>query len=300
MSKHTFDSCKTIEECKKCDLGYIIRKYIHPLMQTLTNDVKEYYMRLLTTKCLNTSIMLSIFMLGRKRGIEIGDYCDTEETRKRHKNNEETNQTILNAFIKNILEPKCTRRILYYILLTDGKFSKGDSSEFFPGHVFILEKYPNKDDLPYYYLYQSYINEYDLNDYIKKNNKTLKINYKKAKYIFEGLDYILNVDFWDQKCVDIWKVLTFVDSSNLIGSKSKGEIFLCIRKAYVRDCLKHIEDYTKLKIKDMEKSNTMNNLKIYGDKSLYANDITPMTNKKIYSALKKLEEDIKIKKSGIK
>jgi hypothetical protein len=38
---------------------------------------------------------------------------------------------------------------------------------FFPGHVFILEKIPSKDE-PYFYFYQSYINNYDLKDHIKK------------------------------------------------------------------------------------------------------------------------------------
>jgi hypothetical protein len=73
-------------------------------MQTLTNDVREYYMRLLTTKCLNTA-MLSIFMLGKRRcwNYKLLWY---RNDKKRHGENLETNTSIISNFKVDILDKR--------------------------------------------------------------------------------------------------------------------------------------------------------------------------------------------------
>lgn len=297
MPKLVFDSCSTKKNCRRCDIGYIIKNYVKPLMQTLTNDVREYYMRLLTTKCLNTAVMLSIFMLGKKKGIEIANYCDTEMTKKRHGENLETNTSIISNFKVDILDKKAQYRYLYYILLTDGKFPHANSSKdpaFFPGHVFILEKIPSKDE-PYFYFYQSYINNYDLKDHIKKNNNSLKLSYEHTKNLLDNLEYILESEIWDSKCIEAWKSFTFADTSNMLNSQSKGNFFLCIRKAKVVDCLKHIEKYTINKIKDIDKV-PLNN-KIYGDISLYDMSQKPLSVKQMSKKLHKLYDDVSKQKN---
>ena len=82
----------------RCDIGYILKNYVKPLMQTLSNDVKDYYLKLITTKCLNTAIMLGIFMIGYKKTKAIADYCDTKATRLRHLNKIDDNPTIFQNF----------------------------------------------------------------------------------------------------------------------------------------------------------------------------------------------------------
>jgi len=295
MTKLVFDSCTSEEKCRKCDIGYILKNYIKPLMQTLTNDVKDYYMRLLTTKCLNTAVMLSIFMLGKNRGIEIANYCDTEATRKRHIENKDDNSSIISYFKKDILSSiKTKQRYLYYILLTDGKFPNRDASKeslFFPGHVLILEKIPDlKSNKAYYYFYQSYINSYDLKDHIKKNNNSLKLTYEKTEALLNNLEYILESPIWDSKCVEAWESFTFANTENLLGSQSKNNFFLCIRKAKVVDCLKHIERYTIEKINELKKIPLDN--KIYGDNTLYDEKQKPLTVKQMSKQLNKLYEDV--------
>lgn len=297
MPKLVFDSCMTKENCRRCDIGYIIKNYVKPLIQTLTNDIKEYYMRLLTTKCLNSAVMVSIFMLGKKKGIEIANYCDTEMTKKRHMANLETNNSIISNFKHDILDKKCKYRYLYYILLTDGKFPYNNSTKdpaFFPGHVFILEKIPDNDK-PYFYFYQSYINKYDLKEHIKKNNNSLKLSYEHTEQLINNLEYILESNTWDNNCVNAWKYFTFADTSNMLNSNSKGNFFLCIRKAKVVDCLKHIEKYTLDKIKKLEKIPLDN--KVYGDVSLYDINQKPLSVKEMSKKLNKLYEDVSKQKN---
>lgn len=307
MTKFVFDKCdkNNSENCNKCDIGYILKKYIKPLMQTLTNDIREYYMQLLTTKCLNTAIMLSIFMLGKRKGINIANYCDTERTRERHLKYKDNNNSIISTFTKDILNTRKKYRELYYILLTDGKFENKDINKpplFFPGHVFILEKIPSQSILQeqYYYFYQSYINNYDLKDHIKKNNNTLKLSYTKTQELLNNLNYILNCDIWDKKCIDIWKSFTFADTTHLKDSFSKNNLFLCIKKARVIDCLKHIQKYTLEKLNEIDKSPISKINNIYGDNSLYDLRQTPLTIKQMKVQLQHLYKDISIKKIDLK
>lgn len=296
MSKLISNSCTTPSKCSTCTIGYIIKNYVKPLMQTLTNDIKEYYMRLLVTKCLNSSVMVSVFMLGRKKGVEVADYCDTEMTRQRHLEGKETNSSILESFRDDIFNKRIKTRYLYYILLTDGKFTYNNANkepQNFPGHVFLLEKVPGtKTETSYFNFYQSYINEYDLKEHVKKNNNTLKISYDKARSIFESLVYILNVDIWDETCVKMWKSFTFADTTNLIGSRSKDNVFLCIKKSKINNCLKYIKEYTKDKLKYLDKIPKQDINKIYGDQTLYDENQQPLSNIEMRTKLTHLYNDI--------
>lgn len=42
MSKHLCIH----DQCKRCDIGYLIKDYMKPLMQALTVQIREYNMRL--------------------------------------------------------------------------------------------------------------------------------------------------------------------------------------------------------------------------------------------------------------
>lgn len=298
MTKFVFDTCNTSRDCNKCDIGYILKKYITPLIQTLTNDIQKYYMQLLTTKCLNTAVMISIFMLGKQKGISIANYCDTEQTRSRHLQSKDTNNTILSTLRIDIFK-NTNYRQLYYILLTDGKFKNNDIQKndlFFPGHVFIIEKIPSNSNEPYYYFYQSYINHYDLKEHIKKNNNSLKLSFTKMQVLLDNLEYVLTTPTWDQQCIDAWKNITFVDTIHLKDSICKDNFFLCVKKAKITDCLKHIEKYTAEKLAEIEKYPSSKLNDIYGDNKLYEKNQKSLTIKQMYLQLQKLYKDVSIKK----
>lgn len=292
-----FSTC-TEKYCDRCDIGYILKNYVHPIIQCLTNDIKEYYMKLLTTKCLNSAVMISFFMLGKQKALEVANYCDNGITKKRHQDKIDNNNNIILRYKNIVLKNNYKFRYLYYILLTDGYFTFDDKSKksvYFPGHVFILEQIPNK---PYYYLYQSYINKYDLGQYIEKNNRTLKFSHEKVKKLFEDLHYIFNTEIWDDSCIKRWKEFTHVDTIELKGARCKNNFFLCIKSSRVVDCLKHIKQYTKEKLDELEykkkvnvnNSNYLND--IYGDKKLYDKNQIALTNNDMQIKLQSLYNNI--------
>ena len=75
---------------KKCQLGYIVMNYINPLIQMISIDIPEYKMNMITTKCLNTALMLIFLFVGEK-GIEVTSECDVNNVVKRHQSKEERN-----------------------------------------------------------------------------------------------------------------------------------------------------------------------------------------------------------------
>lgn len=283
------DSCNKIK-CKPCDVVYIIKDFIKPLMQLLTNDIKDYYMRLLTTKCLNSSVSISFFLLGYKKGIAMSNYCDTHLTRKRHNDGIDNNLDIVNKLKKDVLNKRCKYRYLYYILMTDASFPMKDQQDkFFPGHVFLLEKIPGEPD-PSFYFYQSYINEYDINGHYNKNNKTLKVSYKKTSELMDKLRYIITNEIWDEKCVKYWKEFTFVDTSQTLqGSSSGNKFFMCYRKTKATACLEHVKKYVNDKHRTVDLSKPHD---IYGDVSLYDADQKPLTNYEMHAQLNDLRARI--------
>jgi hypothetical protein len=275
-----------------CNLAYVLRNYVKPLMQTLSNDVKDYYLRLLTTKCLNTAIMLGIFMVGYKKTKEIADFCDTVATRKRHSDNLDDNPTVLKHFKQDVLNKKTRSRYFYYIMLTDGNFVKSNGTTvYFPGHVFVIEKLPGAAS---YNMYQSYINQYDLDGHITKTGNNTRISYEKMQLLLEYLDYILNTEIWDEEAVKKWKSFTFVDTTEtFLGAKCKGHYFMCFKKAMVKNCMAHIRKYTKNKLKQVKPIALSRPQEIYGYHDKYDKNTVPLTNIQMYKQLNKLYIDIK-------
>lgn len=306
--KHRFDACTNELDCNQCDIGYVLAKYVTPLMQTLTNDIRDYYMRFLTTKCLNTAVMLSVFMLGKERGIAVANYCDIYKTRERHQRGEDSNRNIVSDLRRGVLNKNFKKRQFYYILLTDGNFpyeEEGRQAAFFPGHVFIIEKILSKvpGDPPIYYIYQSYINQYDLKKH-RSLNKSLRLSVDKLQTILSGLDYILNqVSVWDEECVRFWKELTFIDTSELIGSQCKGNIFLCVKNESLDACLTHINRYVKEKMMELRvllKTHPEKAKDIYGDSTLYEESPSAkaLSNGEMLRSLASLYQDIVTKLSN--
>lgn len=277
-------------------MGYILKNYVKPIMQCLTNDIKDYYMRLLTTKCLNSAVMIAYFMLGKK-GIEIADKCDSDLTQKKHKAGEMNNTDVLEKLEKQITYKACKYRQLFYILMTDTTFSHDDgNSRHFPGHVFILEKIPNMK----FYFHQSYINEYDYAGHIERSDGSLQLSMKSIERMMQQIRYILLNPTWDDNCVKYWKQIAHVDTSRLLGAHTKGKIFLCFQKAKVTDCINRLEKYTQKKLKEISKIPEIQHSEIYGNKEAYDSDQKPLTVIEMKNSLEHLNDTIqKSKKKNV-
>lgn len=70
-----------------CDLGYIIKDDLCPLLHVMTNRLKTYNMQLLTTKCLNTAVMmLHLLMSADESAVsEHTVHCDVPNVRARRR-----------------------------------------------------------------------------------------------------------------------------------------------------------------------------------------------------------------------
>jgi hypothetical protein len=256
-------------------------------MQLLTIDLKEYNMRLLTTKCLNSAVLIMYFMLGKK-GVSIAQQCDTRAVIQRHTNGEENNYNILNDLKKDVLSKNIRQRYLYYILLTDGHFLVPNQEDdqrtiFFPGHVFILEKTPTPEGI-YFQVYQSYINHYDIKGHYKNNKNSVKMNINEVETLIDNIGYILNAEKWDDKCIKYWKQFTHVDTKEFKDSFSKNRFFLCYRKSPVTACLQNIKTFATKKIKILSKIPQKS--LIYGDSSLYEEKEKPLSTFAIMTDMK--------------
>ena len=289
----------TKERCLRCDFGYILKDFVKPIMQCLTNDIKDYYMRLLVTKCLNQSVLMAYFMLGKK-GIKLADACDTTKVQQRHEAGEDSNAILLESLKKDLLYKRCKYRYLYYILMTDAEFPHDDgNARNFPGHVFIIEKIPNLNGDPTFMFHQAYINAYDYKGHIKRNNNSLSMSYKQISDMVEQINYVLLSPKWDSESVKYWKKITFVNTSNMLGANSGGKMFLCYRKARITDCVNRLETYTTKKLQDISKLKVSELNNIYGDNSLYDQDQGPLTNAEMKKNLEKLLQMIKNNTSKI-
>lgn len=280
-------------QCDRCDLGYILKEYVRPMMQLLTNDISEYNMQLLTTKCLNTSVMLMFFLLGPVKGISKANKCDSNRVKEMHKNGLVTNTQVTSQMMSTILRKGRKYRQLYYILMNDAEFPYPQSNQnaFFPGHVFIIEKVPSQNE-PYFYFYQSYINEYDLKGHVAKHNDTLKMTYQEVAELLKKIHYIIHNGVWDEDCVRYWKDFTYVDTSNILGSITKDNLFICCVSSKVTTCIDRIRKYASTKLKYVSSLKDEEMGKIYGSPHLYDSRERKLTNFEVKVSLESMINDM--------
>ena len=262
----------------------IISPHVPALMQVLTNDFPEYNMRMITTKCLNTGIMIAFSLLG-KQGLEMVDQCDSNRTTQRHKASLEDNHTILSHLRQQLLTRREKRSRLYYVLLSDGYFPHNTSQKkYFPGHVIIIEKhYHDKDKTYYFRVHQSYINKYNLNQYNSVANKRLSL--ANIEKIITGLESIMTSSTWTNSNIQLWTKLTNVDTTYLSDTQSKNNFFLCFRTAIIDNCVTSLNTYIKEKLIAVRNKPPND---IYGNVSLYLNKSTALTNSQIQQELQTL------------
>lgn len=225
------------------NIGYIVKDYVKPIIQALTVELKHYHMRLLTTKCLNTSVTFWHLLFG-KRGHEDTMYCDVMNVVERHEQKKtDNNVKVIAALKENILAKNDAVNHAYYIMLTDGYFVDDDKDrkEFFPGHVFVIEKVPTKHN-PYFYIYQSYINEYDFKGSLEFRVRPQILSSTMEMYI-DCLEGFAQNPIWDEVMVAFWKDLTNVDTSKMLGCRPENAFHMCFRKKPITECLQNMERF---------------------------------------------------------
>lgn len=245
----------------RMNIAHVIGPHLKALIQLLSYDFPEYNMKLQTTKCLNTGILVCLSLLGMK-GLELVNYCDSNMTTTRHKQGQDNNIDVLQDLNKHLFSTRERKSQLFYILLTDGYFPKpGDKNIYFPGHVIIIEKhFDEKVNKHIYVLHQSYINEYDLHTFAK-TSKTYFTKEELEKHI-QGIRLALTSPTWSPSVAQAWKNLTNVDTSTFLSSNSYQQFFICFRKYPMVSYLKPLKRYVTKKLVSLKynKAANVNNI----------------------------------------
>lgn len=91
-----------------CDMGYLIADHVTALMQVVTNELPQYTMQVITTKCLNTAVMVMYLFLGRS-ALEHTEFCDVSSVRRRRAlRTTDPSQEVWKALMTDALEGKRT------------------------------------------------------------------------------------------------------------------------------------------------------------------------------------------------
>ena len=304
------DVCKYVN----CDVTNIIMKYLEPLMQICSATMSDYNMQMKTTKCLNTAVMLT-YMLGGSDKLKTVEYCEVSKINKRYdkKNNKLQHKLkIFNELKKDLTKKDNNKRYFYYILMTNNDMEKSDmlgnsasTTQSFPGHVFIIDKFPDcNNNEPNYNVYQSYINQYDLKGHYKKNKNSMKVQNNDINFVLNGIFNIVSNPVWNKDAIKFWNDFTFVETNNLLNYKT-DKINLCYSKISIEDCYKEFYRFSYNKALNLYNELTTNNslnLKkydIYADKNeFYVKQLNP---KNLYLKLRDLviELEEKIKKNEL-
>lgn len=245
-----------------CNYLYIISKYIVSILQIMNVVFADKYANnLITTKCLNTAVMIIVLTLGDKKIPHI-QYCDVSNTIQRHELKQDNNLQIFSKLNRSIVRKmkQSSTTMMYYIMLTDGNLNSSIQNvpgKYFPGHVFILEKSLDSNNKLKYRIYQSYIARYSLHDHLNKTKcKFFEIH--EIKPILKFFKNFLSPEYvWNNETVQYWKTLTNVDSSEFKGYKTNN-IFLCYKSFNTNSILKNLKKFVIVHlnlIKKYEKEN---------------------------------------------
>ena len=268
----------------RCDIGYVVKDFVKPIMQAMTVAVKDYNMRLITTKCLNTAVMFMVLFFG-KDALKDTVYCDVDNVVRRHETRSDNNMTLVRSFSADLLKRTKTRYV-YYLMLTDGYFVKDDGSRaFFPGHVMVWEKIPDaSEDRVHYYIYQSYINEYDYNGSLQFRESPALTRDTMAYYL-RCLTAFAETPVWTDDMVAFWKDLTNVDTTSMLTGRPDNAFFMCYRKRANTMCLKNLRHFATHTLASIP---TAENVAIYGNPAIFDEKAQPLTNKEMRIAFTKL------------
>lgn len=226
-----------------CDVMAIVIKYLVAIMQVLSVELDDYYLQLVTTKCLNTAVTLT-YILSREN-IKNIDYCEVDTINNRYKEQESPMQykrEVFESFVKDITK-KEKGRFFYYILMTNNDMKGENGTAFFPGHVFIIDKIWNCEiSKNVYRIYQSYINKYDLIEHYKMS-EGMQLPYNNINYVIKGINNILFSPLWNEDAVTFWKYLTFVDTTELLNYET-FYINFCFKKFPITTCYKQLYQFS--------------------------------------------------------
>lgn len=235
-----------------CNLGKIIKDHMPLLLQVFNDDLKEYSMMMLTSKCLNTAVMMFYLYLGDE-AFTYTRRCNVSNILTMHVQVGVNSLEQVKNFKYDLLNIGTNQRELFYVMITDGKVEDIDTGlkQSFPGHVFVIEKIPQKGDVPTYMMYQSYIRSYKLNDHYKMNNLSLVYTYANMVEFANRLQDMFTNRIWNEETSQFWLKFIHVDESRFINHNFDNIVHFCYQVANVSSCAKVLKEKILSKKKEI-------------------------------------------------
>lgn len=249
------------ESTKQCALMPLIKDYVVPLMKLYKTELHDEYYLNNATKCLYTAVLVMALYMGENSLSEIKK-CDVDHVQKFYKQMREAAQKRNSSSVfdpsaifardcrKNLFSKTTSHRYLYYIMLTNANVPLVSNSNgntiLFPGHVCVIEKFPNGR----YHLYQSYINNYDLNGHFERNKGSFSVSEPTLRRIFDEIVSLYDGGVWSAGTSLAWKQFTHVDGTEFDGREFKDRSFFCYRKIPIKTCTSRIKNTLSKAIKN--------------------------------------------------
>lgn len=173
------------------------------MMIMLSEDFNDY-VNCDPTKCLNTGILISSLFLGTDVSKSFVTQCDNEVVKRQDR------LTSLHHIKKLERYLQSHQNGVFYVIMSDGVFDKKntfDATQYFPGHIFVIEKHSAKS----FTVIQSFVGEYDISSI--RGCKS----FKSMKFLIKMLNDLYVENRWTQKTTKDFMRLTDVDGSKFEG-----------------------------------------------------------------------------------
>jgi hypothetical protein len=262
-----------------CRVAELIGEHVPLLMQLLTNEpaMRDFNLQLVTTKCLNTAVMLMVLLLG-ERSLEQARQCSVGRVRERFQvsasgDRARADMHSADGLAGAVLAPlRGGRRRLHYVMLTDGDMpvDGGRGHVYFPGHVFVIEKEAEGS----YGLYQSFIKQYDLAQHVRHRGGSLRLDEPQMRLVMGALVRFVPTATWDAQCSEALALLTHLDAEQFRpfhGAAKHSAVLLCHRELELEgSCADVLARYAAHKAAELAPPGPADAKSVYGDASLYA------------------------------
>jgi hypothetical protein len=315
-----------------CAFVDVIKRHIPAVMQLVGARLRDhYFMGMITTKCLNTAVMM-VYLLCGAESMNAIKQCDTDVVKSRFKatvtrgasddGRVKTMQSLRDALLYEMpTTPSVFNRDIFYVMLThsvlprhDGNSPPTNINDFannatvnsskgermFPGHVFVIERSWIKNTntfTPRYSIYQSYIGEYDLGEFIHKNPSLINMNTDKMTGILNGLVDLMQTPVWTAKNSLLWNELTTVSLKTCKGFEGfviGGRILPCFRKLSIDQCTLTFNKLVNDAINTLETQcpKSISGSAVYGPQNLY--NISSKTYQRTPLSCAEMQAELKV------
>ena len=301
------------------DLSRMMRGNLKAVMQLLSRYLPEYRMSLLTTKCLNTAVMVMYLALGDAALISTRQ-CDVETVRRRRKDAYTSrgisfdDMAIARRLKQRIMHPSPREsggRELHYVMLTDGQMPLAKSTTstpttqtqqevYFPGHVFVIESFQEETSggVPRrrHRLYQSYINHYDVVTHTAMMHSSNggdatvpDIREADLETLLDGLVDMASRPVWDETMSAFWSWFARVPRAHAAqfeGYTRAGVVLMCHRHVHADRCVRALRSLARRALDDSS-AHAGGYTAAWGDASMYdgVNGAKPLSVREMRAVL---------------